>query len=81
MNKETVSDAIDLLLKLFYDDENKNEYLSMKAMELFFEVGIFDTPSVVANVIEEQRAFALLNKMNLFDAEFVLDLEDLLKGY
>lgn len=80
MNKEIITSAIDTLLNLFYG-EKRNQYVAMKTLELYFEIGVFKDASLVADVIEEQRGFALLEPMKLYDMTVAGRIECVLSGF
>lgn len=79
MDKNTVISAIDILLRLFYG-EKSNQYVAIRTMELYHEIGVFQDTRLVAEVIEELRAFALLEPIQLFDVVVAQRIEDVLMG-
>lgn len=80
MRDELVQQGIRLLLKVFFDEKHKSNELAITSLELFFEVGLFDDIGQVARLIEEEYAFALLEKMKLIDYELVKQIELRLRG-
>lgn len=68
-------------MRAFFDEEHKDEVIALATMELFFDLGMFRNNEVVTRAIEELGAYALLEKMKLFDVMKVRVIEDLLKGY
>ncbi|WP_045518108.1 hypothetical protein [Neobacillus niacini] len=81
MNRLIVANAIEVMTKLFFEEGSKNNELAFKAMEIFIELGLMKDIRLVAEVIEAQKAFALLEKIKLFDVIAAGKIEDLLKGY
>ncbi|HDR7770403.1 TPA: hypothetical protein QCY13_001640 [Bacillus paranthracis] len=78
MNKQNVSSAIDVLTDLFY--VHKDSYLAMKTFEFYVELGLLQDSKVLAEVIEEKRAYDLIHAMKLFDIPFAQRVESILKG-
>lgn len=76
-----VKSGIRVLMRAFFDEEHKDGVIALATMELFFDLGLFRNSEVVAQTIEELGAFALLEKMSLFDTMKVRAIEELLKGY
>lgn len=80
MNENLVRQGIKVSIKSFFNEKHKNEELAITSLELFLELGLLDDISMVARIIEEEQAFALLEKINLFDVKFVEALELKLRG-
>lgn len=80
MYKDLTRTGIRLLLKMFFDEKHKNEFLAINSLQLQLDVGLYQDLGRVAQIIEEEQAFALLAKLRLLDDELVNDIELRLKG-
>ncbi|HDR7261396.1 TPA: hypothetical protein QCX12_005154 [Bacillus paranthracis] len=78
MNKQNVVSCIDVLTHLFYT--NKDNYLGMKTLELYINLGLLRDVNLLANVLEEKRAFDLIHTIKLFDIPSAQRIESILKG-
>ena len=80
MKKEVIASAIHTLQCLFYNNEHKNHFLAMKTLELYIDLNLLQDVKLVAEEIEEQKAFGLLEPMKLFDMVTVEKIEQHLRG-
>ncbi|WP_034670658.1 hypothetical protein [Ectobacillus panaciterrae] len=80
MDKLTVDSAVDTLSQLFHG-ENANEYLAMRTLELYIELGLLKDVRYVAEAIEEIRSSSLLTKIKLFDVVSAEQIEQRLRGW
>lgn len=78
MNKQNISSAIDVLTDLFY--VHKDSYLGMKTFEFYVGLGLLRDIRLVAEVLEEKRAFDLIHAIKLFDIPIAERIENSLKG-
>lgn len=78
MNKKNLSSAIDVLQNLFY--VHKNQYIGIQTFEFYVEIGFLQDSRLVAEVIEENRAFDLLNIIKLLDMPAAKYIESILRG-
>lgn len=78
MNKKNLSSAIDVLQNLFY--VHKNQYIGIQTFEFYVEIGFLQDSRLVAEVIEENRAFDLLNIIKLLDMPAAEYIENILRG-
>ncbi|TLS38443.1 hypothetical protein [Pseudalkalibacillus caeni] len=82
MKKSRVKSAVEVLMMLFYDEENKNEELALQTMELYIsDLKMLSNIEFVAETIEKQKAFVLVHKLKLFDMEAAIKVERRLRGY
>ncbi|HZG71480.1 MAG TPA: hypothetical protein VEY51_08070 [Chondromyces sp.] len=81
MGKEQVKSAIDALMGLFFSEEYKNEFVALKTLEYYIsDLKLLRNTKIVAEEIEKQRAFALLEPMKLLDARAAEAIEKHLCG-
>lgn len=78
MNKKNLSSAIDVLQNLFY--VHKNQYIGIQTFEFYVEIGFLQDSRLVAEVIEEYRAFDLLHIIKLLDMPAAEYIENILRG-
>ncbi|WP_242268917.1 hypothetical protein [Bacillus cereus group sp. BfR-BA-01352] len=78
MNKKNLFSAIDVLQNLFY--VHKNQYIGIQTFEFYVEIGFLQDSRLVAEVIEENRAFDLLNIIKLLDMPAAEYIENILRG-
>ncbi|WP_206775012.1 hypothetical protein [Bacillus cereus] len=55
VNTQNVSSAISVLTDLFY--VHQDTYIGIKTMEFYAEIGLLQDERLVANALEEKRAF------------------------
>ncbi|PGZ95175.1 hypothetical protein COE51_21340 [Bacillus pseudomycoides] len=77
-NRQNVSSAIDVLTNLFY--VHKDSYLGIRTLEFYVEIGLFQDARLVAEVIEEKRAYDLVIVMKSLAIPFAEQIEEILKG-
>ncbi|MDZ5610370.1 hypothetical protein U2I54_25930 [Bacillus pseudomycoides] len=78
MNKQNVSSAIDVLTDLFY--VHQDTYMGIKTMEFYVEIGLLQDERLVANTLEEKRAFDLINVIKLLDVTSNERIENIIRG-
>ncbi|PGY11965.1 hypothetical protein [Bacillus cereus] len=78
MNKKNLSSAIDVLQNLFY--VHKDQYIGIQTFEFYVEIGLLQDSRLVAEVIEENRAFDLINIIKLLDMPTAEYIENILRG-
>ncbi|EJR31130.1 MULTISPECIES: hypothetical protein [Bacillus cereus group] len=78
MNKKNLSSAIDVLQNLFY--VHKDQYVGIQTFEFYLEIGLLQDSRLVAEVIEENRAFDLIHIMKLLDMPAAEYIENILRG-
>ncbi|ENQ3108396.1 hypothetical protein ACEOWJ_004541 [Bacillus cereus] len=78
MNTQNVLSAIDVLTDLFHIYQDT--YMRIKTMEFYVEIGLLQDERLVANELEENRAFALINVIKLLDVTSTERIESILRG-
>ncbi|PGQ05938.1 hypothetical protein COA08_23600 [Bacillus cereus] len=78
MQRQNVSSAIGALTTLFY--VHKDQYVGMKTMEFYVELGLLKNASLIAEILEETRSCDLLHVIKLFDMTATERIENILKG-
>ncbi|WP_257153355.1 hypothetical protein [Bacillus pseudomycoides] len=54
--------------------------MRIKTMEFYVEIGLLQDERLVANELEENRAFALINVIKLLDVTSTERIESILRG-
>ncbi|MFD6442387.1 hypothetical protein ACFWDG_21970 [Peribacillus sp. NPDC060186] len=83
MKSEILSTAIKTLTNLFFSDNNNEgtDFLAMRTMEYYIsDLDLLSDVSAIADVIEQQRAYALVPKLRLFDHKSADEIEVALSG-
>ena len=80
MRQEIIASAIHALQELFYNKEHKNQFLAMKTLEMYMSLNLFQDVKLVAQEIEKQYAFGLLEPMKLYDMIVAEQIEQQLRG-
>ena len=65
MNEQHVRSAVEVLDQLFATQED--DYMGMKTLELYIELGLLKHAPLLASVIEEKGCGDLVDKFTLFD--------------
>ncbi|WP_066314543.1 hypothetical protein [Bacillus sp. FJAT-29814] len=71
--------AIKILNKLYFHPEKQDEWLAVATTELVIDIGLFNNVDEMAYLIYHEEAYGLLEKLKLFDAKLVWDIEMKLK--
>ncbi|MGQ0437730.1 hypothetical protein ACT4UT_05615 [Bacillus sp. B-TM1] len=59
---------------------HKNQYIGIQTFEFYVEIGFLQDSRLVAEVIEEYRAFDLLHIIKLLDMPAAEYIENILRG-
>ncbi|PDZ09451.1 hypothetical protein COM49_29965 [Bacillus pseudomycoides] len=59
---------------------HQDTYMRIKTMEFYVEIGLLQDERLVANELEENRAFALINVIKLLDVTSTERIESILRG-
>lgn len=78
VNAQNVLSAIDVLTDLFHI--HQDTYMRIKTMEFYVEIGLLQDERLVANELEENRAFTLINVIKLLDVTSTERIESILRG-
>ncbi|MFD6441447.1 hypothetical protein ACFWDG_16895 [Peribacillus sp. NPDC060186] len=81
MKPEILSTAIETLTELFFTKNKETDFLAMRTMEYYIsDLDLLSDTSAVAVTIEQQRAYALVPKLRLFDNNSADEIEVALSG-
>ncbi|MEJ9232230.1 hypothetical protein LAV79_22795 [Peribacillus butanolivorans] len=76
MKPEILSTAIETLTELFFTKNKETDFLAMRTMECYIsDLDLLSDVSAVAVEIEQQRAYALVPKLRLFDNKSADEIE------
>ena len=73
MNEQQVRSAMDVLDQLF--NVHQDDYMGMKTLELYNELGLLQHTQLLANIIGEKGSLDLVDRFTLFDVPAAEEIE------
>lgn len=74
MNKQQLKSAVGALNQLFFS-ENSNQELGLQTLELYMDLGFKKDADLLAALLEEEGAYALVSHIKVLDVAFAKEIE------